>query len=209
MDSNTFSHPTCLIVEDQCLFADLLKSAMQTLGNYSSIKIATSGKQAIDQLAEEAFDLVVTDYWLPDDPGHQLVHTVHRLYPATQIVVLTASSDSDAIRQEFGTHARYVLDKMMPLEELICILVSTTGGTAVDEVNPCPELTKLSPREKEVFSILGRGLTNKDMATQLGISLQTIETHRKAIIRKLGVHGAELVRYAVMNAMRDGTSAQH
>jgi len=192
------SSPACLIVEDQVLFADLLRSALLSFGSFRFLQTASCGKEALHRLSEAHFDLVVVDYWLPDDPAHKLIETIHRLYPDLPAVILTASSDCEVLRREFSGKVRYVLDKMMPLDDLIGLLTGCVDFAGETVVNEPDKLAVLTSREKELLRSLALGMSNKEISATLGISINTVETHRKSISKKLDIHGAALIRYAVI-----------
>jgi DNA-binding NarL/FixJ family response regulator len=76
-------------------------------------------------------------------------------------------------------------------------------GLAVEDASDGP-IAVLSARERDVFRLLVRALRSSDIASQLCISVKTVETHRERVMRKLGVHSAvQLMRFAVMNRLLD------
>jgi DNA-binding NarL/FixJ family response regulator len=102
-----------------------------------------------------------------------------------------------------GASLLAVVDKSMAWNALIDVVINwqrqiTTDASALRTSGVLPPLALLSPREQRVFDCLGQGLLNREVASELGLSVGTVESYRKAICSKLGVSGSELVRLAVL-----------
>jgi len=94
-----------------------------------------------------------------------------------------------------------------PVQPLLLAVIDKTATfdsltAVIAELLPAPpgaiDLSPLTPQQQRIFALIGQGLSNKQIARQLGLSVATVETHRKAIARRLGLSGAELVCNAAL-----------
>jgi DNA-binding CsgD family transcriptional regulator len=121
-------------------------------------------------------------------------------HPHLHCIVLSSAADEFACPAELVKHMAASIDKTAPLDELRLeveeVVRRRLGGRApAARHDPA---TVLRPRELEVFERIGQGMTSRQIAESLGISLPTVSTHRQAIASKLGAVGAELVRLATV-----------
>ena len=158
----------------------------------------------------------------PDADGIELIKTLRAAYPALPIVVLTGLAETIYAERAVRAGASGFIRKHEPMPELLMAVRSVLAGELYlsrkmstlllhqrlrfGERSDRVGFEVLSDREMNVFQLLGAGLASRKVATQLGISLKTVESHRENIKHKLGFgDGAELVRHAV--AFVDGTGA--
>jgi DNA-binding NarL/FixJ family response regulator len=165
-------------------------------------------------------DLAVIDLFLPGAGGAGLVREMRRQYPSCRVLVLTShASEMHALEALEAGAFGYALKDQKGAEILEAIRVVGRGGmylaprfprTLLDRAQKGrtrPRLRKgpvgeLSTREREVFDLAVRAFTNDGIASELGISVKTVETHRARINRKLSVHSTgELVRFAALNGL--------
>jgi DNA-binding NarL/FixJ family response regulator len=187
---------------------------------------AVDAASALAAVRANAPDLVVTDLELPDETGVTLASAVREISPATRVLVLAAMANEVSVRQAaVAGVSGYVLKSQVPRE----ILAAVREAGAGRQIEPPPTqkapradetqilraaratvLERLSAREREIFDLIIWGQTNKQVASKLGISVKTVETHRSHINGKLQVHSAaELVRLASLCgvlAAGDGSS---
>lgn len=184
---------------------------------------ATNGREAIERARELKPDVVVMDIAMPDMNGGDAAREILAESPGAEVLILTVHDSEQLVRQALGAGARgYVLktdagqDLVEAVESLrrhrpfltsrISEIVfasylrqpysGANGGTAH---GPARDLTT---REREIVQLLAEGLSNKEVANKLNISVKTAETHRGHIMAKLGLRSVgELVRYAVRNGM--------
>jgi len=150
--------------------------------------------------------LVALGLTLRRGSGIELIKDFRRLNRATRILVLSAREDPLTIQRAFraGTHGYLALEDD-PAEVLQALnrisdghlFASTTvircllESLAINEIEPaCSEVKPLSDRELQVFSLIGRGFGASRLATELNLSVKTIETHQAHIKEKLGLHSA-------------------
>jgi len=163
------------------------------------VRTATDGAEALVALAEATPDLIVTDVRMPNIDGHQLVRYL-RESPRTRlipIVFLTAKDTVDDRVAGFHAGVDYYLTKPFEPAELLAIVASIlsrverthadiarmVGAVKTDEA-PRETDDDLTPAEERVALAVARGLRNKEIANELGVSTRTVETHIRRIMLK-------------------------
>jgi DNA-binding NarL/FixJ family response regulator len=146
--------------------------------------------------------LMVLDLALPDGDGLQVARFLRMLEPDAKVLVLSAQASSFVCPEELEPMVVGVVDKTATyetLEEVIHSALHPQDGSAHPSRSDPVLVLSLTPRQRQIFSLIGQGHTNKDIARLTGLSVATVETHRKAIARRLGRSGAELVRMAALH----------
>ncbi len=177
---------------------------------------AADGKKAVELAAELHPDVVVMDVSMPLLGGVEATRQIKRDSPQTQVLIFTGQESESLVHQLFSAGARAFVLKNEAAAQLIPAIKALLegqpyfgssvskivfdqylkGGLQGEVTNP----DGLSPREREIVQLLAEGKSNKEVAGELGISVKTAETHRAAIMKKLGMQSfSELVRYAVRN----------
>ncbi|MBN8708925.1 MAG: hypothetical protein BGO12_19095 [Verrucomicrobia bacterium 61-8] len=183
-----------LLVEDQLMFLDLLQSMLKTIRLIDRVVTACTLAEARDLCSHHEYDLIISDYMLPDGIAHDLIREVHRARPEQDFIILSALPIQEGI-SEGASPKVYWIDKNNTFHSLKGRIDSLFGPrTRGDEV----AMSRLTGREREVLQLIGGGFTSKEIAGRLTLSVQTIETHRKSIAKKLGMSGAELVSYGTI-----------
>ena len=192
-----------LICDDQVIVCEGLQAILSTARDIEVVGIANDGAQAVDVIPEMQPDIVLMDLKMPVMNGVQATRLIQERYPAVRVLVLTTyDADEwvfDAIR---GGAAGYLL-KDAPRERLLEAIRDTVEGkTHVDPAvagklfaqvaaRGAPADTSiaqdLSEREREVLGLLGRGLTNAEIAERLYLSGGTVRNYVSSILAKLGV----------------------
>lgn len=189
----------CLIVEDQVMFGHLLTEVLSSSAMIGRVRMASNVKEALAMVRKNAFDIVFLDLLLPDGPPKRILAALEGQQPAAKVVVITSLNDPWQIDSLLGHEVDAVVDKGSELVDLERVLkrLAAAEGYLGEELDAGAIVGCLSRREREVFQQIGEGLPNKEIAQRLGISVHTVETHRKNIARKAGVSGSQLVREAV------------
>lgn len=194
------------------LMANGLNTILQKGGGIDNIKIAKNETDLFQQLIAEEFDLVVID---PCIKGHFSVETTLRLkekYPNQRILIISEIEESKNVLRilERGvqgyltrqcdeaeiTHAIFAIAKG---EKFYCnkVLDIILNKRFSEEEDNC-EPTALSERENEITALIASGLTNKEIGNKLNLSHHTIHTHRRNILKKLGIKTtSQLTVYAI------------
>ena len=187
----------CLIVEDQLMFLQLLSTLLQAVDGLRISHTAASQAEALRICREDPPDLVILDLALPDGDGLAVLEHLAAHRPQTQVVVLSGQASSFVCPTPLQPLVQAVVDKTAAFVQLQRALERCLNRPPV----------QLTPRQQEIFALIGQGLSNRDIAASTGLALLTVETHRKAIAQKLGVSGAELVRQAsLLGALSPGSA---
>ena len=166
---------------------------------------AASGGEAVRIAGENRVDVILMDVSLPDMSGHDAAARVRSTAPSVRIVFLTMSGERASIRRAIESGAAgYVLKSTAPADIVRAVKAAHAGGVYFSDGvqralgDSAAAEGSLTPRESEVLARIAAGLSNKEIASALGISVRTVETHREHIMAKLGIHNvAGLTRYAV------------
>jgi DNA-binding NarL/FixJ family response regulator len=164
--------------------------------------------------ADQKPDVLLLDVGLPGRSGLEIISDVHRLAPDCRIVILTVFEDEEKISHAISAGASGYLLKTSRAETVAdAILEASQGGSpmspkvAASVVKMLAKLTKpaaqpisLSPREHELLALMVEGLTAKEIADRLQVSIHTTSTHTRNLFTKLGVHSRAA---AVARALRD------
>jgi len=177
----------CLIVEDQVMFLQLLRSMLEALPGLEVRAVATTQAEALLLCnGDQPPDLLILDLALPDGDGLVVAEALATTNPNAKVVVLSGQASSFVCPAALQPWIVGVVDKTAAFAQLQSVLERCLPSAG----------EPLTPRQQEIFSLIGQGLSNKEIARSTSLSIATVETHRKAIAQKLGMSGAELVRHA-------------
>lgn len=187
---------SCLIVEDQGLFLDLLSGMLSIRGGIRVVAEARDVATARAACAKHRPDLLILDLTLPDGDGLEVARRFVEDSPHGRVLVVTGQASEFVCPTWLNEHLQAVISKNDAFEALRRELDELTGTTARSAPDDAA-IASLSPREAEVFGLMGDGLTSRAMAELLGLSEHTVQSHRKKIAIKLGTTGDEAVRRAI------------
>jgi two-component system nitrate/nitrite response regulator NarL len=208
-----------ILVDDHRTFRESFKIAVWHEASIEVVGEASSARELFSLLDSEKPDLVVTDLMLGDTDGVSLVSELSRRGLSARVMILTMHSNALFVRDAFEAGVQGYALKEQPLAEIIEAMKATVKGDRylspmlgaiplprVRNVSadrpPSAGLDQLSRREREIFGRIIHGLSSREIAETLSISLKTVETHRSHINRKLGVHSpAELIRLAALKGL--------
>jgi DNA-binding NarL/FixJ family response regulator len=200
---------TVLLVDDHALVRRGFRRMLDDDETLEVVGEASNGAEAV-QLAEKLRpQVIVMDCALPEMTGLEATRKILKLRPETAILMLSMHSEDTLVRQALEAGARgYVLKNAMDLDLANAIKGVAAGKSVVD-----PQLTRaeslkgerdaaLTSRELEVLQHIVAGKSNKEIASALALSVNTISVHRANIMDRLGIHKtAELVVYAIRNGL--------
>lgn len=209
-----------VLIDDHCLFRDGLRAILAAHG-LAVVGEASELREAVELVERVAFDLLIVDITLPGSNGLALVRELRRRGVRQPILVLTMHQHVDLIAEAFAAGATgYALKHQSEQEILDAVnkvaaraiylapqlpheLLPDAGAPGAPPPRPFDSiLSQLSAREREIFDLIVRGMTNAGIAKQLFISIKTVETHRTRIMRKLAVHNVgELIRLAARHGL--------
>ena len=180
---------------------------------YVVVAEADDATSAIAACRQHVPDLVILDINLPDMSGIDAVPSIRRVSPATRILLCTALVSDERVIDALRSGAHGFVEKTNSWDDFTDAVERVRRGEHFFRSSSCgpgPErpagdktaeqrglIVPLSPREREVLTLIAQGNTNKEIATQLGVSFGTIDTHRTNLMRKLKIRNvAGLVVYA-------------
>lgn len=168
---------------------------------------AGNGDMAIELTVQLRPDLLVLDLMLPRKPGLVVLEQVRHFDPRPQVIAISGQATGLIFKQAVDGGAEAVLSKEDSSEEILAAVQalrrghryrSVTVTRLVGALEPSAGEPALTPREREVLSLVAAGLPNERIAAKLGISLSTAKKHRENIRAKLGISSAvEAARFAV------------
>ena len=194
-----------LVIDDHPLVQEGVAAALEALGHEVNVIAAADSEQGLTAAAANPdIDLVLLDLALPGMSGLGVINALHQRFPSLPVVVLSALEDPENIRNAIASGAMGFVPKSAQTRVLIEVLQqvlegnvsvpSTLSGNApvVTPGTPPgsgtePDVALLTLRQLEVLSRLCQGKTNKQIATELGLSEKTVKAHVTAIFKVLGV----------------------
>ncbi|MGO4260025.1 response regulator [Lysobacter sp. TAB13] len=207
-----------LIADDHTMVRESLVSLLRS-GGIDIVGQAADGLDTLKQAQALRPDVVVTDLSMPRLSGLEVIRRLFDSLPEVRVLVLTMHQEDEYILQAVRAGATGYMVKDSPASELLAAVHSVHTGKgyfgpqaarALAEQLRHPERDlgdpygRLTPREREVFHLIAEGLTTKEIARQLTISVKTAENHRARVLEKLAVRNtAELVRYALRKGLLD------
>lgn len=192
----------CLIVEDQLMFLQLLGKMLETHPQIELVGKAKTCREGMEAIQRLRPDLLLVDLALPDGNGLELLRFLQLVNPSARGLVLSGQASSFVCPADVEPMLIGVVDKTSSYELLQQVLDGAEPSGSV--ADPLSELTR---RQRQIFDLIGQGLSNKQIARTTGLAIATVETHRKAIARRLQRSGADLVRYAALQLPSNGPGA--
>ncbi|WP_137926006.1 response regulator transcription factor [Cupriavidus sp. 2SB] len=199
-----------LLIDDHALVRDGMRMHLSLQPDLEVVGEADDGEGALAWLANAAPgnlpELVITDIGMRGMGGIALAGALHDRYPELAVLIVSMHDNLEYVRQAIRAGARGYVLKDAPADELMAAIQAVLAGRvfysariargmAEHAVSP---LDALTPRERDILQGIGKGMANKEIAAQLGVSVRTVETHRLNLKRKLAIEGrAGLVKYAV------------
>jgi DNA-binding NarL/FixJ family response regulator len=198
-----------LLVDDHSLVRRGFRRMLEDEPDIRVIGEASDGEEAVKLARSLKPQVIIMDCALPGINGLQATRKILQLLPQTRILMLSMHTEDTWVRQALDAGARgYVLKNAMDLELGSAIRRIMNGETVLDGQLSKPQTLKgernagLTPREMEILQLICDGKSNKEIATQLDLSANTVAVHRANIMDALGIHKtAELVVYAIRNGL--------
>src|ERR687885_1642552 len=204
-----------IVADDDPLARRVVRDALEA-GGIVVIAEASTGREAVELSLHYKPDVVLMDLVMPDGDGIQATRRIHAREPSVEIVILTSSDDDDVGIVGLRAGASGFLNKRAGVEALPRALRGAAAGEAVvsrrltmrlvdsmrrtpaDGAGLRPVRSRLTPREWEVLDLLCAGQSTDEIADTLVLSAETVRSHIKNLLRKLGVSS----RQAAVNQAR-------
>ncbi|WP_396290313.1 response regulator [Curtobacterium sp. KT1] len=186
-----------LLVDDHALVRGGLRAVLATTADCAVVGEASTGEDAVALAPGLRPDVVVMDLSMPGAGGVEATRQVRALLPDVRVLVLTTFSDDHRVRAALAAGATgYLLKDASPDEVVAAVRAAGRDETPIDPrvarallpgaapADPAPDLP---PRERDVLVRLARGLSNRQIATELGIAERTVKVHVGSLFRRIGV----------------------
>jgi DNA-binding NarL/FixJ family response regulator len=207
---------TLLLAEDHAVVREGLRAFLKTAEDLQVVGEAKTGREAVDLAVKLQPSVIVMDVAMPKLNGCEATRQILLDNPAAKILALSARSDDEYVARMVAAGARGFVEKQSSGQ----ILLQAIREVGAGKTSFSPAITKrlvqigrkarqegfaqgkpqpaLTPREEEVLQLVAEGAPNKQIASELGISIKTVDKHRQQMMNKLGIHDtAGLTRYAI------------
>lgn len=205
-----------LIVEDHEVVIKGIKTLLEPYDELEIVGYALDSEEAMRKVEEFRPDIVIMDINLPEVSGIEVTENITSQYPLCRVIYYTSHVDEMLITQGFEAGAYGYVPKNFKPQELIEAIHMVNDGQKFmkgivsekfissylksEKDKKMKQEVPLSEREMEVLKHMSQGLSNKQIADKLFISIRTVETHKHNLMKKLNIYStAELVIYAIQN----------
>lgn len=206
-----------LLADDHAMLRDGVRMVLEAHAGFEVVGTVDNGQDAVRLVEELRPDIAVLDVAMPELNGLEATRAIRECCPDTAVVILSMHEGEEYLREALRAGAAgYVLKRAAAKELVGAILTVRRGESYLD-----PALTRtlisdyvrqversdetpdsLTDRELEVLTLVAEGLTNRQIALKLNISIKTVQTHRANLMDKLNLHDrTELVRYAIRRGL--------
>jgi DNA-binding NarL/FixJ family response regulator len=200
---------TVLLVDDHALVRRGFRRMLEDDPEISVVGEANEGNEAVRLALELRPKVIVMDCAMPELSGIEATRRILEKFPQAGILMLSMHAEETLVSQALEAGARgYVLKNAMELDLARAVKSIAAGMTVLDPQVSRPDALKgergggLTPRELEILQHIVAGKSNKEIATDLNLSANTVAVHRANIMDTLGIHKtAELVVYAIRNGL--------
>jgi len=205
-----------LLADDHTIVRQGLKLILSSQPDLEVVGEAANGKEAVEQAQKLRPDIVLLDVAMPELNGIEATRRMMEENPRLRILVLSMHKEAVYVREILKAGARgYLLKDVIDTELLNAVRSVARGDGYISPAvsgallsdyrqnitDPADLLTK---REREVLQLIAEGKTNKEVATQLNLSVYTVDSHRAKVMEKLNLHSTgELVRFAIKHGLAD------
>lgn len=204
-----------LLADDHVILRTGVRALIESTDRFEVVGEASDGREAVRLCQSLAPELLVIDIAMPHLNGIEAIRQIRRDHPRLGVIVLSVHAEPEYIVEALRAGASGYLLKVSAFEDLLAAIDAVVAGRRHlghgisdlalqdlvgrdgDGLGISP-VDKLSPREREVLQLIGEGFTTDEIAGQLHISAHTVQTHRKHLLEKLGLHRTvDLARFAL------------
>ncbi len=196
------------IAEDHQSLIDGIELLLEYEDNISIIGTANDGEALLEIVEKKRPTVVLTDIRMPKMDGIAATKIIKKQHPEIKVLAFSMFDQTEAIDQMMSVGASGYILKNSPLKEIITAIHKVMEGetyydpnintNAIEGESSKTKKGTLTKRQIEILELVGQGKTSREIADQLFIGIYTVDTHRKNMIRILGLQGkGELMRYAL------------
>jgi DNA-binding NarL/FixJ family response regulator len=201
-----------LLIDDHTLIRAGITALLQRMENIEVVGEAGDGTEAMKLIEELTPDVLLLDLQMPGLSGFEVLKQTTAKFPALKIIILSVHDAEEYAQHALLEGASGFLSKIAASSELECAidqvvrgeqyfpgtLAQTPSAEPSNRGLPEPATLELTPRQREVLTLIAEGYSTKNIARALSISVKTVETHRAQLMDRLDIHDvASLVRYAI------------
>jgi DNA-binding NarL/FixJ family response regulator len=200
-----------LLADDHTLVRAGIRALLNTIEGVDVVAEAGDGLEALRLIEELQPDIALLDVTMPGLSGLEVLERSKKQFPDLRVIILTVHDAAEYAMQALRAGAAGYLPKSAAVNELqLALEIVSRGETYVSgevsrrtllEYSKGPtehRLASLTPRQREILTLIADGLSTKDIGGRLNISVKTVESHRAQLTDRLNIHDvASLVRYAI------------
>jgi DNA-binding NarL/FixJ family response regulator len=206
-----------ILADGHAIFRDAVRALLETCEGFNVIGEASDGQQALDLAHELKPDVLVTEIALPRLSGIEVARRLSRSGSRSRVLILSSHEGRSQVQQAMRSGAVGYVTKSGSAPDLIQAIEAVRSGRGylsplvaqhvVDAVaqrgtSNADRSNELTSREREVLQLVAEGLSSKEIASCLGVSTRTVESHRAKVMDKLGIHKVSgLVRFAIREGL--------
>jgi two-component system, NarL family, invasion response regulator UvrY len=194
------------LAEDHTIVRWALREALGKAEDIEVVGEAGTAAETLEMIKRDRPDVLLLDLSLPDRSGYDIMNELRNIETAPLVVVLTWHTEPSYAARAIAAGAHGYLNKGVSPQDLLSAIRAVSRGEQV--IPPDAEAfiaggdghpaSALTAREQQVMEMLARGMTNREIAEHLEISIKTVDTHRGHVLKKLGLrNNSELTRFAV------------
>lgn len=198
-----------LLVDDHGLVRKGFRRMLEDDGSLEVVGEASNGPEAIRSALELKPQVVVMDLSMPEMDGVQATAEIVKKCPDTSVVILSMYSEDAYVRNAFLAGAKgFLLKNALEVDLPYAIKEVAAGrqfvapGLTIPQQDAGGDAEKLTQRERQVLQLIVQGKSNREIASLLGLSVNTVSVHRANLMQALGIHRtADLVVYAIRKGL--------
>jgi len=208
---------TIVLADDHTVVRQGIRKLLETRDDFQIIGEASDGEEAVKLVLDKQPDVALMDIWMPRLSGIDATRRIGKRGLETKVLVLSMHESRAYVEEVLRAGAAgYVVknaaaDDLLEAIDAVCDGISYLSPAITQQVvdaiaRPAPSapsgLGVLTDREREVLQLIAEGLSSKEIASMLGVSLKTVDSHRSNLMEKLDIHKVSgLVRFAIRTGL--------
>jgi DNA-binding NarL/FixJ family response regulator len=208
---------TIVVADDHQIVREGVRKLLETREDFEVVGEASDGEEAFQMVLEKKPDVALMDIWMPRLSGIDATRRIGKRGLDTKVLVLSMHASQTYVEEVLRAGAAGYIVKNAAAEDLLDAIDAVRSGASylspvitqqvVDAIVRPAEtvpsgVAALTDREREVLQLIAEGLSSKEIAGMLGVSLKTIDSHRSNLMEKLDIHKVSgLVRFAIRTGL--------